>query len=263
MKNSPEYIIGGTKVEVGQVWENADRCVIVITEIQNHDIYPIMSNKETYTSTGKVLHHRDKCVGDLIKCVGRVAPLEEAVERDKYHEMLCDLYFAARGLCYGVDWNNGTHAKHHRKTLEDCVKKLNGFNNFSQHPEMNAKDQQPDAEGWIVWHGGECPVDSDTRVETKRRDNVGTWTHFSGKLNWKHNNNDMDIIAYRMMQQTQSELEQPKKLKLSAGEMVRLVKDSHHYLCGVGEYDIGSATYGVANLLAAIEANPELMEYLV
>jgi hypothetical protein len=35
-----------------------------------------------------------------------------------------DLYEAWLGMCYGVDWNRGTHAKHHRATIERIMRDL-------------------------------------------------------------------------------------------------------------------------------------------
>lgn len=54
--------------------------------------------------------------------------------------------------------------------------------------------------GWIDWHGGECPVDSDAIVEVKYRkpspyqfnnDRAGDFT-------WSHDGFGGDIIAYRL-----------------------------------------------------------------
>ena len=47
---------------------------------------------------------------------------------------LRSVYEAARGLCHGYDWNNGSHAKHHgyRRKLVEAV---------------NAVDKLPDAKG--------------------------------------------------------------------------------------------------------------------
>jgi hypothetical protein len=56
------------------------------------------------------------------------------------------------------------------------------------------------SDGWIEWHGGECPVDSDAIVEVKYRtpspyqfnnDRAGDFT-------WSHDGFGGDIIAYRL-----------------------------------------------------------------
>lgn len=58
-----------------------------------------------------------------------------------------------------------------------------------------------DADGWIEWHGGECPVDSDAIVEVKYR--KPSPFHFNndraGYFAWSHDGNSGDIIAYRMV----------------------------------------------------------------
>lgn len=62
-------------------------------------------------------------------------------------------------------------------------------------------------DGWIEWHGGECPVDSDAIVEVKYRhpsrnkfnnDRAGDFT-------WSHDGFGGDIISYRLQQPTKSE----------------------------------------------------------
>lgn len=60
---------------------------------------------------------------------------------------------------------------------------------------------QPKNNGWIDWHGGECPVDSDEIVEVKFREPCPI--HFSndraGDFTWLHYGHTADIIAYRLV----------------------------------------------------------------
>ena len=57
-----------------------------------------------------------------------------------------------------------------------------------------------DADGWIEWAGGECPVDSDAIVEVKYR--KPSPLHFNndraGDFTWSHDGFGGDIIAYRL-----------------------------------------------------------------
>lgn len=55
-------------------------------------------------------------------------------------------------------------------------------------------------EGWIEWHGGECPVDSDAIVEVKcRRPKPYQYSNDrAGDFSWTHDGIDGDIIAYRL-----------------------------------------------------------------
>lgn len=54
------------------------------------------------------------------------------------------------------------------------------------------------ANGWIDWHGGECPVDSDTIVEVKyRKPNPYQLNNDrAGDFTWSHDGSGDDIIAY-------------------------------------------------------------------
>lgn len=59
------------------------------------------------------------------------------------------------------------------------------------------------SEGWIDWHGGDCPVDSDAIVEVKYR--KPSSLHFNndraGDFAWSHTGSCGDIIAYRLHDQ--------------------------------------------------------------
>lgn len=61
--------------------------------------------------------------------------------------------------------------------------------------------------GWIDWHGGECPVDSDAIVEVKYR--KPSPLHFNndraGDFAWSHTGSNGDIIAYRIVQPNESQ----------------------------------------------------------
>lgn len=63
-----------------------------------------------------------------------------------------------------------------------------------------------DADGWIEWKGGECPVDVDALVCCKLRSGkVSITAYHAGLLSWRHNGNAADIIAYRPHKTQKSE----------------------------------------------------------
>lgn len=55
--------------------------------------------------------------------------------------------------------------------------------------------------GWIDWHGGECPVDSDAIVEVKFQwhDQHQYNNDRAGDFVWSHHGSNGDIIAYRLV----------------------------------------------------------------
>lgn len=59
-----------------------------------------------------------------------------------------------------------------------------------------------DADGWIEWAGGECPVDGDAIVEVRyRKTNPYQFNNDrAGDFTWSHHGIDGDIIAYRLQQ---------------------------------------------------------------
>ena len=56
------------------------------------------------------------------------------------------------------------------------------------------------SEGWIDWHGGECPVDSDAIVEVKFQwHNQHQYNNDrAGDFDWAYTGSNCDIIAYRL-----------------------------------------------------------------
>lgn len=59
------------------------------------------------------------------------------------------------------------------------------------------------ADQWIEWNGGKCPVDANTMVEFKLRNDPAIVTPYAaGSLTWEHRDNrlrEYDIIAYRVV----------------------------------------------------------------
>lgn len=67
-------------------------------------------------------------------------------------------------------------------------------------PESESK---ADADGWIDWAGGECPVECGALVEVQYRNEKAhhiKGANRAGVWCWTHDNNDGDIIAYRLHQ---------------------------------------------------------------
>lgn len=58
---------------------------------------------------------------------------------------------------------------------------------------------RPDAEGWIEWAGGQCPVDAGTLVDLKFKSGVASSRRPpAGNFRWEHVNSGGDIVAYRV-----------------------------------------------------------------
>lgn len=63
-------------------------------------------------------------------------------------------------------------------------------------------------DGWIDWPGGECPVEGSTLVEVKYRNELPyhiKGINAAGKWNWRHDDHNGDIIAYRLHQPQEAE----------------------------------------------------------
>lgn len=122
--------------------------------------------------------------------------------------------------------------------------------------------------GWIEWHGGECPVDSDAIVEVKyRRPNPYQFNNDrAGDFTWSHDGIDGDIIAYRLHGQginaraNDDQLEQD--LNECIGQDFDVVNHPSHYTKGNIECidAIESATTGKSGIEAVCVAN--VIKYL-
>ena len=60
---------------------------------------------------------------------------------------------------------------------------------------------QADADGWIPWSGGECPLEYGVIHHARFRDGCESALDADapGWLGWKHRGADFDIIAYRVV----------------------------------------------------------------
>ena len=76
-----------------------------------------------------------------------------------------------------------------RSTLLTAIKKA----------EAAMSKPQPDADGWIKWEGGECPVSGDARVEVCSKKGSKN-TARASMWQWRHLGYLGDIIAYRIVE---------------------------------------------------------------
>jgi hypothetical protein len=68
---------------------------------------------------------------------------------------------------------------------------------------LHLAEPQPDADGWIPWEGGECPVLNMSRVDVVHRNGDIFLDRFAGYAQaktWTHDDHPRDIIAYRVVE---------------------------------------------------------------
>jgi hypothetical protein len=194
MTQEPEYIINGTKVEVGQVWESKEKNRVVVDRFKHGNTYPIRASNHSFTKKGKYREHSIDDEFDIIKCVGVVAPLPEPIT-------------------------------------------YQGEN------------------GWVAWHGGECPVHPEKVVDfiTRNESYEDFVSEKAVNLRWIYLDDPSDIIAYRIVTPHAEQPVTPRKLMLSEWEMVQ----AHIMLMTKDDRADYTVEYLIKNV---IEGNPELME---
>lgn len=121
-------------------------------------------------------------------------------ERPVSHNTLIEVRYRSGGWTWGLagEWelcwqNNGVS--------DDIV----AYRVLSEEPEPDQPEKrrssaQPDADGWIEWSGGECPVPPDTLVEVLFRNGETDYTvQDAATYCWDHVKCDQDIISYRVV----------------------------------------------------------------
>ncbi|MEN4830028.1 hypothetical protein [Pantoea vagans] len=66
--------------------------------------------------------------------------------------------------------------------------------------EIPATEKQERGEGeWVEWKGGECPVESDLKVDTRLRCGLYSDADEARLIYWNHTGRGSDVIAYRII----------------------------------------------------------------
>lgn len=107
--------------------------------------------------------------------------------------------------CLASDYATAIITREQYESAMAANKELRHYQVSTEHytPDVSAGKtvESTGSNGWIDWHGGECPVDSDAIVEVKYRkpspllfnnDRAGDFT-------WSHDGCSGDIIAYRLV----------------------------------------------------------------
>ena len=62
-------------------------------------------------------------------------------------------------------------------------------------------EPKPDADGWIPWAGGDCPLERRVRHQVRfRYGDESHWSKCPYGWNWEHTGAPTDIIAYRIVE---------------------------------------------------------------
>jgi hypothetical protein len=66
--------------------------------------------------------------------------------------------------------------------------------------DKNTTDSQPDADGWITWGGGECPLEDGAPHQVRFMEgSVSPVERSPFDWDWSHTGYDSDIVAYRVI----------------------------------------------------------------
>lgn len=98
---------------------------------------------------------------------------------------------------------------------------------------------EADADGWIEWRGGECPLPDDCKTEYKMKEESGSATSRNGAqfLRWESVGDRADIIAYRPIL---DDRERPSAMRRGKTEVETLRLNGW----GIGDILEGDEGYG-------------------
>lgn len=71
------------------------------------------------------------------------------------------------------------------------------FADFLQSELAKDAPVKPDADDWIEWSGGPCPVDPNASVDLTTRNGVVLVRRKAGLWDWRHDGVSVDIMRYR------------------------------------------------------------------
>ena len=100
-------------------------------------------------------------------------------------------------------WNSNKPRGCVVSSFKTCVIIKNWHQTILSREEYYQAYPKADADGWIEWSGGECPVSEFEAVQVKYKidDGSGMCGTDAGELHWLHEDVDWDIVAYRLHKQ--------------------------------------------------------------
>ena len=201
------------QLAVGQVWKDRKGREVEIVSSDNDANFPFDgSNNESYTPSGTVWMDAGAHSCDLIELVQDEngwrpwkATADSPCPVDG--ETLVHLRFSN---------GNTTRLKHHSPAGDFAWRDIGpesivAYKIVEETPKAAPKAApQPDADGWIPYAGGGCPVDGDVTVEVQLRsglEHVAEDAEAADYWDWSIDDVGGDIVAYRVVEQTPKAVE--------------------------------------------------------
>ena len=213
------------QLSVGQVWKDRKGREVEIVSSDNDANFPFDgSNNESYTPSGTVwmLADSDRC--DLIELVQdengwrprkATEPAAPSPDADGWipwvatENSRCPVGREAEVMFRNKDGtrSGGAYCAGALTWDTSVVNPISAYKIVAEEPvSQEPHAQQPAADGWIPYAGGGCPVAGDVTVEVRLRggqENVAEDAEASDWWDWSIDNVGDDIVAYRVVEETQ------------------------------------------------------------
>lgn len=193
------------QLAVGQVWKDRVGREVEIVSSDNDANFPFDgSNNESYTPSGTVWMDASANNCDLIELVqdeNGWRPWKATANSQ------CPVAEGAR-IIYRLANGKEAPAFAGEKSWDTaCDIEIVAYKIVEEIPKAAP---QPDADGWIPYAGGGCPVDGDVTVEVRLRsgqENVAEDAEAADYWDWSIDDVGGDIVAYRVVEQTPKAVE--------------------------------------------------------
>ena len=192
------------QLAVGQVWKDRKGREVEIVSSDNDANFPFDgSNNESYTPSGTVWMDAGAHSCDLIELV------EDENGWRPWKATADSQCPVARETLVHLRFSNGnaTSLKHPSPAGDFAWRDVGPDSIVAYRivEEAPKAAPQPDADGWIPYAGGGCPVDGDVTVEVRLRsgqENVAEDAEAADYLDWSIDDVGGDIVAYRVVEET-------------------------------------------------------------
>ena len=198
------------KIDCVGWWETQCGQRVKVIAIEGGHCYYLSQDSKVVATTSSIEHNLCKHLPD---CTGwNWQPESEIEEIDFPDWILPGWDFVTRDSCYDivVIWNEQPMPKDGEwgHVLGISSDRTLDFVDTSWVPPVPKegweraiwKRKQKQDDGWIEWRGGECPVDPGAAVRVQFRGPYFESWPAAGFWRWRHDGNDCDIVAYRIIE---------------------------------------------------------------
>ena len=138
-------------------------------------------------------------------------------EHELAHTVVCEfLYNDVSFVLFNLAHGRKPHEPHYEELMAQTLQRFvragerpiiadvdwDGMRDlFLRYAESASEPVTAGADGWVEWHGGNCPVPGHVSVDVRFRGGGKETSWTAGRWYWTHHGGRNDIVAYRVSEQ--------------------------------------------------------------